>query len=265
MKTIIIDNQEYQLIPIDKYKIGDWVIFQNGSIKPVIRKIISIEEYNSIKNDVNGTLVSKYGEWMTFNASIQFIKNIVRKATHVEIHKHLEEMARQKGLVKGTKVKRLSVLDNTTFVTIVQEDDDYYFEQDEYCKSGIILYSKGEWVSKIEEPKFTFGGNECTFKVISSGNKYNFKTVEINCKGETGTHHEIANILTHYFRPVPFGKVLVKKWIPKNIMYINSHLGIQTHDANDDLKNIESITIGCLTGTYKELNDIYNHCLKLLK
>ena len=46
MKTIIIDNQEYELTPINKYKVGDWVIFNNGSIKPVIRKIVSEEEYN---------------------------------------------------------------------------------------------------------------------------------------------------------------------------------------------------------------------------
>ena len=26
MKTIIIDNQEYELTPINKYKAGDWVI-----------------------------------------------------------------------------------------------------------------------------------------------------------------------------------------------------------------------------------------------
>ena len=265
MKTIIIDNQEYELTPINKYKAGDWVIFNNGGIKTVIRKIVSEEEYKSIKNNVHNILASKYVEWMSFNASTYFIKDIERKATKNEIKNHLADMARQKGLIKGTKVKRLGNLDDTTFVTIVQEDDDYYFEQDEYCKSGIILYSKGEWVTKIEEPKFSFGEHECTFKVVSSGEKYNFKTIEVNCKGETGTHHEIENILTHYFRPVPFGKVLVKKWTPKNIMYINTHLGIQTHGCNEDLKYIDTITIGCLTGTYKELNDIFNHCQKLLK
>ena len=118
---------------------------------------------------------------------------------------------------------------------------------------------------KTYKPKFTFGGQEVTFKVVSSGEKYNFKTVEINCKGETGTHHQLANILTHYFRPIPFGRVFVKKWLPKKATYIDVHLGLNTFAANDDLANVEEVTISCLTGKYKELVDIFNHCQKLLK
>ena len=176
MKTIIIDNQEYELTPINKYKAGDWVIFNNGGIKTVIRKIISNEEYESFKHNKHNILTSKYVEWMSFSASIHFIKNIVRKATENEIKNHLADMARQKGLVKGAKVKRLGILDDTTFVTIVQEDDDYYFEQDEYCKSGIILYSKGNWVTKIEEPKFSFGGCDVTFQFFNSSK------IKVTCK-----------------------------------------------------------------------------------
>ena len=246
--------------PVKKYKIGDWVIFNLGT-GDVVRKIISNEEYD-IKN--SSKLNSDYREWMTERAADSNFKNIKRLATESEIKQHLSTLAKEKGLVKGAKVKRLSVLDNTT-TNIVQEDDDYYIEQDEYCKSGIILYSNGKWVEKIEEPKFTFGGYEVTFKVVSSGEKYNFKTVEINCKGETGTHHQLANILTHYFRPIPFGRVFVKKWLPKKATYIDVHLGLNTFAANDDLANVEEVTIGCLTGKYKELVDIFNHCQKLLK
>lgn len=263
MKTITIDNQEYELVPIYNYKEGDWIIFQNGGVKPIIRKIISDKEYDSVKNNVGETLDFKYGDWMTFNASKSYIKDIVRKATHVEIHKHLEEMAKQKGLVKGAKVKRLSVLDNSTFVTIVQEDDDYYFEQDEYCKSGIILYSKGEWVSKIEESKFTFGGNEVEFKKIPSNSRERqLAKIEVICKGETGTHLEIENILKYYFRPCKFGNVEVKSFT-----WTNSFTGnkVEVIREKNDLYAINDITIGCLTGKYKELYDIYNHCLTLLK
>ena len=91
MKTIIIDNQEYELTPINKYKAGDWVIFNNGSIKPVIRKIISNEEYESFKHNKHNILTSKYVEWMSFSASIHFIKNIVRKATENEIKNHFRD------------------------------------------------------------------------------------------------------------------------------------------------------------------------------
>lgn len=237
MKTIIIDNQEYELTPINKYKAGDWVIFNNGGIKPVIRKIVS-EEYNSIKNNVYNILTSKYGEWMSFNASTYFIKDIERKATENEIKNHLADMARQKGLVKGAKVKRLGILDDTTFVTIVQEDDDYYFEQDEYCKSGIILYSKGNWVTKIKESEFTFGGHNVTFQFFNSSK------IKVTCKEEIGFHTEIEKILAAiytYNKEYKFGNVSLKKEI------------------------ITTCKIGCLQGEVKDLEKIYKHCLILLE
>lgn len=238
MKTIIIDNQEYELTPINKYKAGDWVIFNNGSIKPIIIKIVSKEEYDNIKNNVHNILTSKYGEGMSFSASKYFIKNIVRKATENEIKNHLADMARQKGLVKGAKVKRLGILDDTTFVTIVQEDDDYYLEQDEYCKSGIILYSKGNWVTKIEEPKFSFGGCDVTFQFFNSSK------IKVTCKEEIGFHTEIEKILAAiytYNKEYKFGNVSLKKEI------------------------ITTCKIGCLQGEVKDLEKIYKHCLILLE
>lgn len=236
MKTIIIDNQEYELTPINKYKVGDWVLFQNGSIKPIVRKIIEDKEY--INYNSSALLDSIYKEWMTNRAANEHIKNIVRKATENEIKLHLADMARQKGLVKGAKVKRLGVLDDTTFVTIVQEDDDYYFEQDEYCKSGIILYSKGNWVTKIEEPKFTFGGHNVTFQFFNSSK------IKVTCKEEIGFHTEIEKILAAiytYNKEYKFGNVSLKKEI------------------------ITTCKIGCLQGEVKDLEKIYKHCLILLE
>ena len=282
MNKITINNQEFEETnasipmtdwtwyqnkwykPLKKYKIGDWVIFKLTETKDVVRKIISESEYKNAK--VVEELNQKYGKdnWMTDGASVEWIQYIKKLATESEIKQHLSNLAKEKGLVKGAKVKRLSVLDNTT-TDIFQENDDYYIEQDEYCKSGIILYSNGKWVEKIEEPKFTFGGYEVTFKVVSSGEKYNFKTVEINCNGETGTHHELATILTHYFRPMKFGNVCVKRWTRKNQMCVDIYKGFDVNDVSEDLKIVDTVTIGCLTGTYAELVKIFNHCQTLLK
>lgn len=240
-KTIIIDNQEYELIPKNSYKVGDWVIY---SEKNIVRRIVEDDAYSD-KNGGSDRLNRSFGEWMTEGAAKEWRKEIKRKATEYEIKTHLAKMAKEKGLIKGAKVKRLSVLDNSTFVTIVQEDDDYYLEQDEYCKSGIILYSKGQWVTKIEEPVFTFGGHGVSFKRVEVGNKYNFRTIEVTCKGETGTNSQISCILTHYFRPIQFGNVSVKSY--------------------SDKSRIDEVTIGCLTGKYSELVAIFDECQRLLK
>lgn len=238
MKTIIIDNQEYELTPINKYKTGDWVIYKLTENKDVLRKLISEEEYKNTK--VIETLNLKYGKdnWMTKEASVEWIKYIKRKATEQEVKQYLSDFAKQKGLIKGAKVKRLSVLDDTTFVTIVQEDDDYYLEQDEYCKSGIILYSKGEWVTKIEEPKFSFGGCDVTFQFFNSSK------IKVTCKEEIGFHTEIEKILAAiytYNKEYKFGNVSLKKEI------------------------ITTCKIGCLQGEVKDLEKIYKHCLILLE
>ena len=244
--------------PVKKYKIGDWVIFNLGT-GDVVRKIISNEEYD-IKN--SSKLNSDYREWMTERAADSNFKNIKRLATESEIKQHLSTLAKEKGLVKGAKVKRLSVLDNTT-TNIVQEDDDYYIEQDEYCKSGIILYSNGKWVEKIEEPKFTFGGYEVSFTIIPSNSRERqLKFVEVTCKGETGTHWQIEEILKNYFRPCKFGNVEVKSFSFKTW---SSPLKREVIKQFNDLNEIDKIEIGCTTGTYRELYDIYQHCLTLLK
>lgn len=132
---VYYQNKWYK--PID-YKINEWIIYLlNGS--EIVRKIISEKEYNEATPEV---LRDRYLEWMTVEAAnTVWQKNIVRKATEKEIYEHLQKMAKEKGLVKNAKVKRLSALGN---VTIVQEDDDYYIEEDEYCKSGIVLYKNGQ-------------------------------------------------------------------------------------------------------------------------
>ena len=265
---ITIDNQEFEETT-EIYPISDGLYYKNKWYKPVEK--FKVGDWITFWSEIDKTFyTSKIREWSShsyckLNNGLEPFKHLLKKATSQEILEHFRTIAKEKGLVKGARVKRINEVDKGAFVTIVQEDDDYYPESDEYAKSGIILYSNGKWVEKIEEPKFTFGGYEVTFKVVSSGEKYNFKTVEINCKGETGTHHQLANILTHYFRPMPFGKVFVKKWLPKKATYIDVHLGLNTFAANDDLANVEEVTIGCLTGKYKELVDIFNHCQKLLK
>ena len=51
-------------------------------------------------------LKDKYGDWMTVGA-VNDIKSLFRKATEKEIYEHLQKMAKEKGLVKNVKVKRL--------------------------------------------------------------------------------------------------------------------------------------------------------------
>jgi len=268
MNKITINNQEFEETT-EIYPISDGLWYQNKWYKPVEK--FKVGDWITFWSEIDKTFyTSKIRKWSShsyckLNNGLEPFKHLLKKATSQEILEHFRTIAKEKGLVKGARVKRINEVDKGAFVTIVQEDDDYYPESDEYAKSGIILYSNGKWVEKIEEPKFTFGGYEVTFKVVSSGEKYNFKTVEINCNGETGTHHELATILTHYFRPMKFGNVCVKRWTRKNQMCVDIYKGFDVNDVSEDLKIVDTVTIGCLTGTYAELVKIFNHCQTLLK
>lgn len=351
MNKITINNQEFEEInaPIP---LTEWIWYQNKWYKPV-------EQF-------------KVGDWVYCNNSKSIFKYTIyvndlkrlRKATSQEILEHLRTIAKEKGLVKGNKVKRIY---SEQILTIVQEDDDYYPETDEYAKSGIILYSNGKWAKKVEEVKdyeilsYKYNNNiynftltpcligtigyrhyECdggiidegsmyqlsikptihSVKCLKSGNVYtigdkveyqntpyilnnivlknntlqidlngmcvmlsltdiktykpkltfgghevkcelfNGTRVKVVCKGETGTHWQIEEILKNYFRPCKFGNVEVKSFT--RFHYENA-TKFYCEPESKDLENIDKITIGCLTGTYKELYDIYQHCLTLLK
>lgn len=122
-----------------------------------------------------------------------------------------------------------------------------------------------EYINK-NKPKLTFGGYECNFNLFNSGLKYNFKTIEVTCKGETGTHFQIEEILKNYFRPCKFGNVEVKQFTLKNTkMNLNNQLVIETNAECYDENNVGEVQIGCLVGKYSELVAIFNHCLDLLK
>ena len=123
---------------------------------------------------------------------------------------------------------------------------------DDLTKSGISVISNhaicGEFknvcLSSIRKhlPKLTFGGYECSFNIMNTQNILG-TYIAVTCKGTTGTHHEIQNILDYYEKPVNFGIVKLYKNYPLS----------------------ENVTIGCLQGKLQELKDIYNHCLNLLK
>lgn len=417
--------------PVPKFKEGDWVIFWSEAAQE--NHISRIKEWRS-------------SNWCRLESGAEPFKHLLRKASHNDIWVYLQKVAKEKGLIKGAKVYK--DWDKGSFVTIVQEHNDYYSETDEFAKSGIVLYRKGKWIEKVDPlfktedgvdvylnqntygvnskmtlsgcynwfkkehfikdslqsnnkyfstlekaeeyinknkpkyeilsfkssvisytfrfknkyglfplgnsynpesrlnefsekellddtwyeihsvkrisdgeiftledecistdnkifkieefliddltksgisvvfnrgvcggfknvclsfinkhlPKFTFGGYECSFKVISSGERYHFKTVEITCKGETGTHWQIEKILKNYFRPCKFGNVEVKQFTLKNMkMNLNSQLVIETNKECYDINNVDEIQIGCLVGKYSQLVDIYNHCLNLLK
>lgn len=256
MNKITINNQEFEETS-EIYPISDGLWYQNKWYKP-------IEKF-------------KVGDWVYCNNSKSIFKHTIydnnlkrlRKATSQEILEHLRTLAKEKGLVKGAKVKGIQSNSELLLHTIVQENDDYYLETDEYAKSGIILYSNGKWVEKVEEPKFTFGGYEVSFTIIPSNSRERqLKFVEVTCKGETGTHWQIEEILKNYFRPCKFGNVEVKSFTFIQTMSLNKGMNcitVTTNKPEEDIKYIDRITIGCLTGTYKELCNIYQHCLTLLK
>lgn len=379
MNKITINNQEFEKTseihpikdglwyqnewykPILKFKVGDWVTFWSGTLnKQVVDKIKELTPHSYCKLE-NG---------------LEPFKTIIKKATSQEILEHLRAIAKEKGLVKGVRVRRINEIDKGVFVTIVQEMDDYYPETDEYAKSGIILYSNGKWAEKIEEvkdyeilsfidssnnnifdemdnsqtftkyfskktktyvtlssldlsipsfnihsvkclktgnvytvgdkviaknnvvftidrfeidntfnqgigvwsksviigdhqnvclswidkyvPKFTFGGHEVKCEL------FNGTRVKVVCKGEVGYHTEIEEILKNYFRPCKFGNVQVKSFkLSEDIQYLDGKIDVI--NPKFDINNVQEVTIGCLTGTYKELNDIYRHCLTILK
>jgi len=328
--NITVDNQEFEKTPdirpgdgvwyngswykpVSKFKEGDWVTFYSETYGKRITD--KLKEWTS-------------HTWCKLEEGLQPFKHLIRLANSHEIETKLKEVATQKGFIKGAKVYK--DWDGGSFVTIVQEDSNYYPETDEFAKSGIILYRKGKWVEKVEplfktedevdvflhqhtygvliplmtlcgsyvwdkqeyfkdfslskdvkyfstqekaqeyidkhKPKtFTFGGYECSFKVEHKiptlGSGFG-KIVKITCKGETGTHWQIEEILKNYFRPCKFGNVEVQSFTWSNIFRNNK---IEVIRLENDLYAIDKIKIGCLTGTYKELNDIYNHCLNLLK
>ena len=48
-------------------------------------------------------------------------------------------------------------------------------------------------------------------------------------------------------------------------MCVDIYKGFDVNDVSEDLKIVDTVTIGCLTGTYAELVKIFNHCQTLLK
>lgn len=365
MNKITINNQKFEEINAS-IPLTEWVWYQNKWYKPV-------EQF-------------KVGDWVYCNNSKSIFKYTIyvndlkrlRKATSQEILEHLRTIAKEKGLVKGAKVKGIQSNSELLLHTIVQEDDNYYPETDEYAKSGIILYSNGKWAEKVEEvkdyeilsfigtsekieykgrivykelenyyrersiydrisinkmtveqildskkwkihsvkdltngnvytigdkveyqntpyilnnivlknntlqidlngmcvmlsltdiktykPKFTFGGHEVSFK-IADKDKFFHKTVEVTCKNTTGTHTQIEEILKNYFRPCKFGNVEVKSFSFKTHVH-HKNESIQVFSELETINKIDKITIGCNTGTYRELYNIYQHCLTLLK
>lgn len=258
-KTITIDNQEYELVPIAKYKAGDWILFNNGGTKPVVRKIVEDDAYAESKGGGH-SLDDKYKEWMTENAAKSYVKDIVGKAYFGEIRDHLRLMAKEKGIVKGVKARGVT---KTVFHTLVQDDVDYYYDSDEFAMSGMIIYAKGIWAEIEKAPQFTFGGVPVEFDVKASHAPKGIEVI-IKCKGVTGNATELAEILTHFFRPMSFGGVLVKKWTLKGEGY-DTTIGIPSFYAGDSSAWVENITIGCLTGKYSELVAIYKQSQEILK
>lgn len=266
MKKITINNQEFEetnaSIPMT-----DWTWYQNKWYKPVEQ--FKVGDWITFYSEVDKTFyTSKIKEWTShsyckLNNGLEPFKHLLKKATSQEILEHLRTIAKEKGLVKGAKVKGIQSNSELLLHTIVQEDDNYYPETDEYAKSGIILYSNGKWAEKVEEPKFTFGGHEVSFKVIPNSRERPLKFVEVTCKGETGANYEIFNILENPLKRLPFGKVFTRGFTLKGKLDAQKH--IPTIERGTESSYIDEIQIGCLVDKYENLVKIYEHCLTLLK
>ena len=148
---ITIDNQEFEETT-EVYPISDGLYYKNKWYKPVEK--FKVGDWITFWSEIDKTFyTSKIRKWSShsyckLNNGLEPFKHLLKKATSQEILEHFRTIAKEKGLVKGARVKRINEVDKGAFVTIVQEDDDYYPESDEYAKSGIILYSNGKWVEK---------------------------------------------------------------------------------------------------------------------
>ncbi len=256
MKTITIDDQKYELVPIPKYKPKDWIIFELHNGEREVRRIATDKEYDTSINS-SKELDSKYYTWMTKSASEQYGTQIKRRASQKEIEEHLIKVARSKGFKADIRLKGIGKDD---FHKAVQNTIDYFIDDDLLSMSGMIIYKDGEWAEIEKEPIFTFGGYPVEFDVKASHAPKGIE-VTIKCKGVTGNATEIANILTHFFRPMPFGSVVVTTWVLKG----GSSKIIPAFEANENATYVDTITIGCLTGKYTELEVIYNKSQDILK
>ena len=258
--TIKIDGIEYNLVPIEKKvevkqkvekecTIGDWIVFNGGFTKNVIRKVIKIDDYNNI-GSLNLDIM--YGDWMTENATKGFLSSI-KLATKEEIQTHLIALAKKKGYNTAKKV--ISVMHYIIYKLKFNELT--YNHRNDILSDGVVsIYQNGKWaeIVKEEEKKFTFGGQE----VKIENDIYN--TYIIKCKNETGTFNQLSNIILNPFTIQSFGNVCTKSLMTLATL---GHFTL-TNNPIDKYENlITSISIGCLVGNYSELLDIYNHILEL--
>lgn len=250
IKTAIFDGIEYELVPIIKkeekieYKAGDWIIF-NLENTEVIRRILSDDEYNSKLNNYD-----KYGDWVTLGVSVQFVKIIIRKATNEEIKEHLIQLAKSKGFKNNVNVTSLN---NNNWVIINDHKYIYCDNTDLLLIDDIAIYRNGTWAKIIPQEKiFTFGGH--TVKIDTFNRN-------ITCKEEVGTFNQLQDIINKPLKKLPFGKVFVKNLLLHQNVY--NLLNLDDNDTVNCKNLINQITIGCLTGTYQELLNIYNHILEL--
>jgi hypothetical protein len=258
-KKIIIEGEEFELVPTKVYKPGVWIVFNNrGNLE--IRNIISSEELKELKHKEAD---DKYGSWMSEEAAKQYKDGIERKATPEEIYLYLKVLAQKKGLVKDASIRGIY---KTKYHKATDDQYSYHPLTDELSMSGMVLYSQGFWADIEPEPVFTFGGLPVSFHMVDTFKGSGDKEVVITCKGHIGKASELANILTHFFRPMPFGSVEVKAWTLKGQ---NSHMcpdgtfKIPSFDANNNAAFVDDITIGCHTGKFSELEAIYKHAKPL--
>lgn len=115
-------------------------------------------------------------------------------------------------------------------------------------------------ITGIVKAGLTFGGEAVNF-VFMRGLPAEKTIVSVDCKGVVGTDKQIKDILDNFWKPCKFGTENVKSFSWNADCKGPITLSVVYHKDARDL--VDEITIGCLTGKYSELVDIYAHCLTL--
>ena len=238
MKTIVIDNIEYNLVPKKRYTTGNWVVYGHNN---AIRRIVDDNSYiGKIEDDQR--LNNIYGEWLTEYVANEWEDHIKRLAQPSEISRHLNKLARSKGFGVGRTVPANEV--SGSFINVISDDNILYnTDVDKFYMGGVCIYDDGKWASIEKGDNLYFGGKRVEIVKTDTG-------ILISCEKVTGTLEELENIINNPIKVCRFGQVNTVKWGLKGEAFLNE---VDINAVSDFSNIIAHITIGCLRGTYQEL------------
>ena len=200
---------------------------------------------------------------MTIGATVEFQKDI-RPATFDEIHKHLTNI-----LVCNTDINDQDILvfNNHEFRYLHSRLLAYCPKTDTLRLSGAehrkIIYQNGVWATKqIEKKQFFFGEHRVEFFPTTDG-----KDVTLKCNGYTDNLSSLRSLVNNPTQEWPIGSHKVKGYTIKGDLDNKKTMPTIpfTNWIEHFSAHIDEVIIGCMTGKYSELVDIYNHAKSLIK